>query len=73
MSCLAKAITIGLLTGMVGLMLGIAPVGLDLEEHVGLHILFRLRGERQAPAVVMIVSIDKASATHLDLPNDPAE
>ena len=68
MSRLAKAITIGQLTGIVGVMLGFTPFGLDLEEQVGLHILFMLRGERPVPAEIIIVSIDRASATHLDLP-----
>ena len=35
------------------------PFGFDLEENVGLDILFKLRGARPAPYDVVIVSIDK--------------
>jgi adenylate cyclase len=68
-----KAIILGLLTGALGLGLGLVPLGHDLEENVGLHLLFKLRGTRQAPADVVIVSIDDISATALGLPNDPAK
>lgn len=69
MSHLSKALIIGLLTGIVGV--GLAPVGLDLEENIGLDLLFTLRGKRQAPPEVIVVSIDKESAQHFNLPNDP--
>ena len=48
-----------------------APFVLDLEENIGLDLLFSLRGTRQAPPEVVVVSIDKESAQHLNLPNDP--
>jgi adenylate cyclase len=68
MSRLAKAVTLGLLTGLLGLLVSFLPFGLDLEEDVGLGLLFRLRGVRQPPPEVIIVGIDKASAAHLNLP-----
>ena len=68
MSRLAKAVTLGLLTGLLGLLVSFLPFGLDLEEDVGLGLLFRLRGVRQPPPDVIIVGIDKASAAHLNLP-----
>ena len=71
MSRLTKAIILGLLIAIVGLTVSIVPWGLELEENVGLDILFKLRGARQAPSDVIIVSIDKISATHLNLLNDP--
>jgi adenylate cyclase len=71
MSRLAKAITVGLLTGIVGLVVGFTPVGLNLEENAGLELLFKLRGERRPPSEVIIVSIDRNSASRLNLPNDP--
>jgi CHASE2 domain-containing sensor protein len=70
---LFKATILGLLTGALGLALGLVPLGHDLEENVGLEVLFKLRGTRQAPADVVIVSIDNASATALSLPSDPAK
>jgi adenylate cyclase len=68
-----KATILGLLTGALGVALGLVPLGHDLEENVGLDLLFKLRGTRQAPADVVIVSIDDVSATALSLPNDPAK
>jgi adenylate cyclase len=68
-----KATLLGLLTAALGVALGLVPLGHDLEENVGLHLLFQLRGPRQAPADVVIVSIDDVSATALSLPNDPAK
>jgi adenylate cyclase len=60
-----------LLTGVLGLVLSALPAGLDLEEHLGLNILFTLRGPTPAPADVVVVSLDKASADALQLPSDP--
>jgi adenylate cyclase len=73
MFSLSKATTLGLLTGILGLLVSLMPVVFDLEENVGLDILFKLRGARQAPSDVVIVSIDKDSATRLNLPNDPGQ
>lgn len=69
----SKAVILGLLTGVLGLLLSLIPVVFELEENVGLAILFKLRGARQAPSDVIIVSIDKASAARLNLPNDPGQ
>ena len=71
MSRLFKALVIGLLTAIVGLGVSFAHFGLDLEENLGLDLLFRVRGTRQAPPEVAVVSIDKESAQHFNLPNDP--
>jgi adenylate cyclase len=71
MSRLSKAIILGFLTGIVGLGIGFVPFGLDLEENMGLDLLFRLRGARHPPSDVIIVSIDRKSAEHLNIPKDP--
>lgn len=68
---LSKAGTLGILTGVVGLLVSLIPFGFEIEENIGLAILFKLRGARPAPSDVVIVSIDKDSATHLNLPADP--
>ncbi len=70
MSRLSKAVILGLLTGIIGLIIGLIPFGLDLEENVGLDVLFKLRGVRQAPPDVIIVTVDKVSADNLNLPDD---
>jgi adenylate cyclase len=71
MSRLAKAVIAGLVTGILGVVLSALPFGLDLEEDVDLYLLFKLRGTREAPADVVIVNIDKASAEKLNIPADP--
>ena len=71
MSRLRKAIIIGLCVGIVGLCLSRLPFGLDLEEDIGLHLLFKLRGVREPPSEVIIVAVDKASSDYLRLANDP--
>ena len=71
MSRLSKALILGALIGMVGLVAGLAPFGLDLEEKLGLDLLFKLRGKRQPPPEVMIVATDDKSAASLKLPKEP--
>jgi adenylate cyclase len=66
---LPKPVTIGLLIGILGVCLH--PFVLDLEEDIGLRLLFKLRGEREVPSDVIIVAIDKASANDLNLPAEP--
>ena len=44
MSRLYKAVVVGFLTGILGLGISLTPFGLDLEEALGLDLLFKLRG-----------------------------
>ena len=69
MSRFKKAVISGLLTGILGLIL--IPFMCYLEETVGLDLLFKLRGAREVPADVVVVTLDKDSATHLNLPPEP--
>jgi len=71
LSTLFKGLALGTATGIVGLLISALPFGQNLEENVGLDWLFKLRGVRQPPAEVVVVSIDKASADALHLPNEP--
>ncbi|MGZ3613702.1 MAG: CHASE2 domain-containing protein [Thermodesulfobacteriota bacterium] len=71
MSRLPKAMILGLIIGIVGLGIGLTPFGLDLEENIGLDLLFTLRGARQPPSDVVIVSIDQKSAEHLNVSQAP--
>ncbi len=71
MTRLSKSSIAGLLTGLLGLLLSLTPVGLHLEETIGLHLLFRLRGEREAPSDVVIVTMDKVSADNLSISEEP--
>ncbi|HSR12267.1 MAG TPA: adenylate/guanylate cyclase domain-containing protein, partial [Thermodesulfobacteriota bacterium] len=54
-----------------GIAVAVLPFGLDLEENVGLDLLFRLRGIRQPPPDVLVVSTDRKSAEKLNLPIEP--
>ncbi len=64
-------LSLGLAAGLAGALLSISTAGFDLEERFGLDWLFLLRGPRPAPSDVVVVSIDKASAEHFGLPNEP--
>jgi adenylate cyclase len=66
-----KAVVLGLLTAMVGLMVGMTPLGMKLEERFGLELLFRFRGVRPPPAEVVIVDVDRDAAARLKLPLVP--
>jgi len=65
-----KAVLLGVAIGVAGVAASILPVVIDLEEEVGLSLLFRLRGVSKPPPDVAIVSVDRRSSTALGLPND---
>lgn len=46
-------------------------VGINLEEGLGLHWLFQIRGVRPQPEQVVVVSTDRQSAYKLGLPQEP--
>ena len=71
LSALLKGLALGAGTGIVGLLISVLPFGVQLEQNFGLDWLFGLRGARQPPGDVVVISIDKASADALDLPNKP--
>ena len=73
MSRVSKALIAGMLTGLFGLVFSLLPLGLHLEENVGLELLFHLRGLRTVPSDVVIVTMDKASSRKLGVPTDPEE
>ena len=68
---LFKAIFLGFLIGIVGLLISPFRFALNIEENAGLGLLFKLRGVRPAPSDVVVVSIDKESSENLNLPNNP--
>ncbi|MGD9103456.1 MAG: CHASE2 domain-containing protein, partial [Desulfobacterales bacterium] len=71
MSRLVKAIILGFLIGVVGLLISPFRFVLELEENTGLGLLFKLRGARPAPSDVIVISIEKESSEYLGLPNNP--
>lgn len=66
MSPLSKGALLGVAAGIAGIVMSNTPFGLNLEENLGLEILFRLRGPRRPLQEVVVVSIDKESADYLD-------
>ncbi len=73
MNRLAKAITLGLLASLSGLLISLTPFGAILEENLGLDRLFTLRGVRTAPPEVVLVTLDKESSDLFGLPNQPSK
>ncbi len=73
MSKLLKSLILGLIVGLLGVVLSLTPVGHELEENLGLGLLFKLRGKKDAPSEVVVVNIDKASSDELTLPNRPVD
>jgi len=69
MYTLSKALIVGVLIGLLGLIF--LPFGFELEEYIGLDILFKLRGKREVPSDLVIVNMDKDSAKKLNLPRNP--
>lgn len=66
-----KAIIVGLLAAVTGIVFILLPGGFSLEENLDLRLLFALRGPLLPPSDVVVVSIDKAASELLNLPNDP--
>ena len=46
----------GLVVALIGVIASMSPLGMTLEEDMGLHWLFTLRGERAAPKDVVVVT-----------------
>ena len=68
---LRKAALLGLFIAAAGLAAGLTPLGLWLEQDIGLDWLFQLRGPRTAPPEVVVVSIDRESSEHLGISKKP--
>jgi adenylate cyclase len=71
MSRFYRALSLGVITGFIGLVLTSIFVAFHLDEHWDLALLFSLRGERSPPQEVVIVSIDEESSYRLAVPEDP--
>ena len=71
LSRLFKPVILGLFVGIVGVIFIFLPFGHSLDENIGLNLLFKLRGEKPNPSDAIIVSIDRDSSEHLNLPDNP--
>ena len=68
-----KGLIFGVVTGLVGVILGLTPLGVDFEKHVGLHWLFHVRGPIEPPPEVAVVSINERDIAGLGLPKLPRD
>src|SRR6185503_16653767 len=68
---LLKALPLGALIAVAGLIFSFFQFAHDFEEDIGLGLLFKLRGARRAPSAAVVVSIDKNSAAQLNIPENP--
>lgn len=58
-------------TGLLGIVSSHLPFVSAVEENLGLHFLYLLRGPQKPPDNVVIVAIDRESARYLNLPTAP--
>ena len=72
-SRLKKALLLGCIVALCGLIVTLLPIGSFLEEDIGLDILFKLRGVRKPPQEVVVVAIDKSSVDNLKLSERPGK
>ena len=70
---LTKGLLFGAVTGIVGVVLGLTPLGLDFEKHVGLDWLFQVRGPIDPPPEVAVVAINERDIAGLGLPKLPRD
>ncbi len=68
-----SAALLGIAIGAIGSLVSLLPLTASVEEDSGLHWLFALRGTRQPPANIAVVSIDRPSSEALGLPIDPVK
>ena len=60
-----------LLIALAGIFLLASPMGVRLEEDLGLPLLFKLRGAAAAPEGILIVNVDEESAERFGYPENP--
>jgi adenylate cyclase len=68
---LLKAAAFGLLLGLLGIIANVSENVRGLEEHVGLGLLFHLRGATKAPSDAVVVAIDRESSERLIVSTNP--
>jgi adenylate cyclase len=73
MSRWVKGITVGIVTGMIGAVLGLTSLGEDFEKNIGLDWLFHIRGPIAPPPEVAVVAINDRDIEGLGLPELPRD
>ncbi len=69
----SQGIRLGIATGLLGGVLALTSWGASWEETISLDWLFTLRGPMMPPPEVVIVSIDRSSATQLGVSPKPSQ
>ena len=62
-----KGLALGLMVALAGTLVTLTPQGRHLEQDIGLSWLYQLRGAVPPPEDVVVVAIDRESATRLNL------
>lgn len=73
MQRLFKAISLGIVTALLGAFVYFFLSGFELEESIGLDALFKARGPIKPPVDSVVVAIDKISSDYFGLENEPAK
>lgn len=68
-----KGLVAGLFVALIGLGVGMSPLGSSLEQGVGLSWLFKVRGPVAPPDDVVVVAMDGRTGEQLDLPALPRD
>lgn len=71
MNRMFKAVSLGIVTALLGAFIYFFVAGFELEESMGLDALFKVRGPIAAPIDSVVVAIDKTSSDYFGLENEP--
>jgi adenylate cyclase len=70
---LRRGLMFGVLTGLIGAVFGLTPLGEDFEKNIGLDWLFQVRGPIAPPPEVAVVAINERDIEGLGLPELPRD
>ncbi|HEY9193648.1 MAG TPA: adenylate/guanylate cyclase domain-containing protein, partial [Methyloversatilis sp.] len=70
---IGKALAVGVLTALAGVLIALTDAGTTFERSVGLSWLFNIRGPVAPPSDVVVVAIDGRTGDQLGLPSLPRE
>lgn len=68
-----KGLTVGVVTGLLGAVLALTPLGNDFEKNVGLAWMFNVRGPTVPSPQVAVVAINERAAAKIGLPPLPRD
>jgi len=68
-----KGLVVGIFVAIVGIVLGLSPLGAGFEQRVGIAWLFEVRGPVEPPGDVVVVAMDSRTGDNLGLPTLPRD